>query len=242
MSAITAALIAFAIAVSSNSGVPTASEPGELAYGDRGPWVVQLNARLIEAGFNPDGGSVFGKRTRHAVYAFQKHHGLPTTGKFTPLMWDLLEARPELPWRSDADRIEVDLKRQVLYVVEANEVVVVIPISSGNGATYLTEQGSTERARTPEGVFRFQRRITGWREAFLGQMWNPYYFWRGYAIHGSLSVPNYPASHGCIRVTMWDMDLLLDYFEVGLPVYIYGKRTVAPPQEVQPKELTPRFV
>ncbi len=60
-------------------------------------------------------------------------------------------------------------------------------------------------------------------------MWNPYYFWRGFAIHGSPSVPNYPASHGCIRVTMWDMDLLVSHFEIGQRVYIYGKRKAPPP-------------
>ena len=60
-------------------------------------------------------------------------------------------------------------------------------------------------------------------------MYNPYYFFRGYAIHGSPSVPNYPASHGCIRVTMWDMDNLLDYLEVGQAVYIYGQSTPPPP-------------
>jgi lipoprotein-anchoring transpeptidase ErfK/SrfK len=78
------------------------------------------------------------------------------------------------------------------------------------------------------------------REAFLGQMYNPYYFHGGYAIHGSPSVPNYPASHGCIRVTMWDMDLLLEHFEVGMAVYIYGKRKAAP--EPGPPAPPPRFV
>ena len=71
------------------------------------------------------------------------------------------------------------------------------------------------------------------REAFLGQMYNPFYFLGGYAIHGSPSVPNYPASHGCIRVTMWDMDILIDRFEIGMPVYIYGLRTDPPPPGIR---------
>ena len=34
-------------------------------------------------------------------------------------------------------------------------------------------------------------------------MYNPLYIVGGIAIHGSLDVPAYPASHGCIRVPMF---------------------------------------
>lgn len=231
MSALLSVLVAFAVAVSSQSGVPDRRVPAEMSYGDRGPWARELNDALEEAGFHPNSGQVFGVRTRHAVYAFQKHYGLPTTGKFTPFMWDLLDEPIRLPEQREADRVEVDLGKQVLYVVENQQVVLVIPISSGNGSHYLSESGGVAVASTPEGTFRFTRHIVGMREAFLGLMYNPYYFWGGYAIHGSPSVPNYPASHGCIRVTMWDMDLLLHHFKVGMRVYVYGKKTPPPTPE-----------
>ncbi len=145
-------------------------------------------------------------------------------------MWSLLDRPVELPFRPEADRIEVDLAKQVLYVVERRQVIHVMPISSGNGKPYFGEDGHRDIANTPEGKFRFQRRVRGLRESFLGQLWNPYYFYGGYAIHGSPDVPNYPASHGCIRVTMWDMDVLMDHhFKLGQTVYIYGKRTPQPP-------------
>ena len=241
MTGIVGALLAFAVGTS--SGLVVAEYPvstGEISYRDRGTAVARLNIGLENAGFNPDTGERFGKKTLHAVYAFQKHHGLPRTGVFTPFMWDLLAAPIELPWRPEADRIEIDLAKQVLYVVADREVVRVVPISSGNGKRYFGENGHEDIARTPEGEFRIQRNITGWRESFLGQMWNPYYFYRGFAIHGSLDVPNYPASHGCIRVTMWDMDLLVDSFELGQTVYIYGKRTLPPPAGLN--HTPPRFV
>jgi hypothetical protein len=241
VSGVVALVISLAVAVGSASGVPERTFSSELSYRDRGAQVAELNESLAAAGFHPDTGRVFGRKTRHAVYAFQKHHGLATTGKFTPFMWSLLEVQAELPLRADGGRVEVDLERQVLYVVEDHEVVLIIPISSGNEGTYRTESGNVARARTPEGAFRFQRRISGMREAFLGQMYNPYYFLGGYAIHGSPSVPNYPASHGCIRVTMWDMDLLLDHFQVGMRVYVYGKRTAPPPPEPKAPERR-RFV
>ena len=85
------AFVAFAVAVGSGSAVSEAPiTPWDLRIGDRGAAVADLNAALIRAGFTADTGDRFGRRTRHAVYAFQKHHGLATNGSFSPLMWDLL--------------------------------------------------------------------------------------------------------------------------------------------------------
>ena len=140
-------------------------------------------------------------------------------------MWDLLAEPIELPRQRQADRVEVDLGRQVLYVVEDHEVVYVAPVSSGNGELYTTSRGTRAYAVTPEGEFTIERNIDGIRRSFLGTLYDPYYFLGGFAVHGSGSVPNYPASHGCVRVTMWDSKKLKDYFFIGQAVYIYGDRT-----------------
>ncbi|HSF84246.1 MAG TPA: L,D-transpeptidase family protein [Acidimicrobiia bacterium] len=205
--------------------------PAELALNASGSWVQRLNSRLADAGFHPDGGNEFGYLTRHAVFAFQKHHQLETTGVFTAEMWELLDVPAQITWRRDADRVEVDLGKQVLYLVEDNEVRFVLPISSGNGGTFVNYTGREVPARTPEGRFTFQRSISGMRISYLGALYNPFYFYGGYAIHGSPSVPNYPASHGCVRVTNWDMDLLKQHLEIGQPIYVYGLRTEEPPRE-----------
>jgi lipoprotein-anchoring transpeptidase ErfK/SrfK len=42
------------------------------------------------------------------------------------------------------------------------------------------------------------------------------------AIHGWADVPPYPASHGCVRVPIWDADWLYDRSPVGERVYVYG--------------------
>jgi lipoprotein-anchoring transpeptidase ErfK/SrfK len=52
-------------------------------------------------------------------------------------------------------------------------------------------------------------------------MYSPWYFYGGYAIHGSSSVPPYPASHGCVRVTTWDADFLSHHLEIGIPVHVW---------------------
>ncbi len=197
----------------------------DVAYGDQGALVAELNRRLNAAGFNAGEADSFDRETRHAVYAFQKHHQLEADGVFGATMWDLLAEPIELPRQRQADRVEVDLGRQVLYVVEDHEVVYVAPVSSGNGELYTTSRGTRAYAVTPEGEFTIERNIDGIRRSFLGTLYDPYYFLGGFAVHGSGSVPNYPASHGCVRVTMWDSKKLKDYFFIGQAVYIYGDRT-----------------
>ncbi len=202
-----------------------AARPPDFSYGDQAPLVAELNRRLNAAGFNADEADMFGRETRHAVYAFQKHHELPVDGVFTTDMWDLLSEPIQLPRQRHADRVEVNLGKQVLYVLENQEVVYAAPISSGNGELYKTSRGTRAYAVTPEGEYSFERNIDGARRSFLGTLYNPYYFLGGFAVHGSGSVPNYPDSHGCVRVTMWDSEKLKDYFFLGQPVYIYGDRT-----------------
>ncbi|NBT26542.1 MAG: murein L,D-transpeptidase, partial [Actinobacteria bacterium] len=64
---------------------------------------------------------------------------------------------------------------------------------------------------TPEGTFAIDReRPDGWWNGDLGKIYRPKYFNGGVAIHGSTSVPAYPASHGCVRVSVAAMDMIWD--------------------------------
>jgi lipoprotein-anchoring transpeptidase ErfK/SrfK len=56
----------------------------------------------------------------------------------------------------------------------------------------------------------------------LGFLYSPFYFYGGYALHGSNSVPAFPASHGCVRVEIEDMDFLKTRIQLGMPIYLYG--------------------
>lgn len=200
--------------------------PASLQRGDAGPWVMRLQGRLVAAGFRPgsvDG--VFGKATLGAVYAFQKVNDLERDGSFDHDDWSALDsvAPPALPEVADQpNRVEVDLDAQVLYLVLDQQVAAVVPISSGNGELYRGRGGSFVRARTPEGSYSFYRHIDGWRISYLGGLYRPFYFRGGYAIHGSGSVPPHPASHGCVRVELHDMDYLTTQLQIGMPVHVYG--------------------
>ena len=64
--------------------------------------------------------------------------------------------------------------------------------------------------------------IDGVRVSHLGVLYRPAYFFEGWAIHGEGLVPNHPASHGCVRITVPAMDRLYDLLTVGTPVHIYS--------------------
>ena len=47
------------------------------------------------------------------------------------------------------------------------------------------------------------------------------YFIGGYAIHGYVSVPTFPASHGCVRVPIPNARSIYDWLRIGDRVDVY---------------------
>jgi lipoprotein-anchoring transpeptidase ErfK/SrfK len=79
-----------------------------------------------------------------------------------------------------------------------------------------------EDANTPSGDFSFYEFRAGWDKSPLGQLYNPYYFNKGIAVHGYDSVPTTPASHGCVRIPMHISEYFHDLVHRGDPVHVYG--------------------
>lgn len=218
--------------VAGNYGIPcaacTAVRPA-LSSGDEGAWVTELRGRLAALGYRSGQGTDYDSALRSAVITFEKYHGLERNGIFEADHWALLDTTVSVPFRADEpNRVEVDLGRQILILVIDDLPAGIIPISSANGDTYTSWNGNTVTARTPEGDFSFFREEDGWYRSYLGALYEPFFFRGGYAIHGSNSVPAYPASHGCIRTQIADQDWLTPQLELGMPVFVYGQRTPAP--------------
>jgi hypothetical protein len=76
-------------------------------------------------------------------------------------------------------------------------------------------------------VFQAYKMIEGRRQSALGGMYDPIYINQGIAIHGALTVPDHPASHGCIRVSQYLGEKLQDIIDIGDQVLIYDGQ-VAP--------------
>lgn len=165
----------------------------------------------------------FDSDSRHALIAFQKVEGRSRTGKLTHEELNALRTavRPQ-PRHRRYPHVEIDLARQVLFLVdETGEVARILPVSTGNGELYM-DQGKIHRARTPTGTFKVLRKIKGWRLSSLGLMYYPNYIFNGIAIHGSFSIPTRPASHGCIRVPMYAAKELSSLLPIGIEVIIYN--------------------
>jgi lipoprotein-anchoring transpeptidase ErfK/SrfK len=201
----------------------TAREP-VLRLGSHGSAVVTLQQRLVALRYfdvsTADG--VFGQNTYHAVIAFQKVQGLTRDGVVGPVTWAKL-AKPYVPaprYRLAAASLEVNLAKQVVYYVRNGSIQRIVDASTGSGAWYYS-QGRWARAITPTGRFHVYWRYNGWQAGPLGSLYRPNYFYGGYAVHGMTSVPAYPASHGCVRVTVPTMDRMWSSLRVGMPVAIY---------------------
>jgi len=180
------------------SRAETSSEPStpdqqmlkvEQLLSDLGYWIVKVDG-------------VVDSSTRQAITAFQKVEGLNRTGVMTPGLLESLEyaTRPAARYKTGTRHVEIDIRRQVLFLVGENNVVQrILPVSTGTEKPYI-EQGKRQIAHTPRGSFKIQRQIKGIRRAPLGTLYYPNYFSDGVAIHGSDSVPPFPASHGCVRI------------------------------------------
>jgi lipoprotein-anchoring transpeptidase ErfK/SrfK len=168
---------------------------------------------------------------RQALIAFQKVSGAKPTGVLTRAEYNALtRAVPPLPREPQTGRhIEVDIARQVLFLVDADgKVANILPISSGSGKNFHENGYPETHAVTPCGHLEIFSRAAGWKKSPLGEMYNPLYIVGGIAIHGSEDMRTYPASHGCIRIPMFASRLLPKMVEKGMPVFVYGCKEEAP--------------
>lgn len=180
-----------------------------LRRGDEGPRVLALQQGLAALGYwlgTADGR--YGELTLQAVQALQKAAGLTRDGRAGPRTLAALR-RGVLPRAESREGavVEIDLARQLLLVVRDGRVRLVLSTSTGSGRTYWY-RGTLRRAVTPVGRYSVYALVDGLRVSPLGLLWRPAYFHGGIAVHGSPSVPPWPASHGCVRVSYPAMDML----------------------------------
>lgn len=183
----------------------------------------EAQARLVELGYGKGG---------NALIAFQKYQGRDVTGRLTRDELDAIQSA-SAPQAKDLGykHVEVDLDRQVLLLTDDEGVVrKALPVSTGSEKTYK-EKGMSGLAYTPRGRFRIYAKISGWRKSPLGLLYYPNYFSDGLAIHGNSSVPNTPASHGCIRIPNSAAVEMFKSMPIGTIVLIYDNRAFVSAKE-----------
>lgn len=161
--------------------------------------------------------------TRAAVTAFQKWEGRPVNGRLTPAELDAIRTG-DLPTAREPGypHVEVDVDRQVLLMVDEEDRVTVLPVSTGSGKPFIDE-GQTSIAYTPRGRFIVYDKTPGWEKDTGRSMYFSNYISGGVAIHGSPSVPFHPASHGCIRIPMFAAREMSKLLTRGTIVLVYDR-------------------
>ena len=189
--------------------------------------------RLIELGFwldAPDGD--YNLTTSQAVMAFQKFYGLATDGVLGDETAAALSAVVERPHgRADAGTlVEIDKGLQLVMFVIDGKTEWILNTSTGSEIPYEEpDQNTPGEILKGDSVTRnglhhvYRQREEGWWEGDLGEIYRPKYFTGGIAVHGSNHVPDYPASHGCVRVSVSAMDWI---WEIGImpleiPVWVH---------------------
>jgi peptidoglycan hydrolase-like protein with peptidoglycan-binding domain len=209
-------------------------DPPLVAVGSNGGGETsRVQMRLFELGFwlqAADG--EYGLTTKQAVMAFQKYMGFESSGKVDQRTADALTSMTLRPYAraNSGTLVEIDKSKQLLFFVVEGRTEWVLNTSTGNGETYTEEDKNTPGelitgvSLTPSGLHKVNReRPEGWWEGDLGEIYRPKYFVGGVAVHGSNSIPNYPASHGCVRVSVPAMDWIWDsgILPMATPVWVH---------------------
>jgi peptidoglycan hydrolase-like protein with peptidoglycan-binding domain len=231
---------------------------GVMGPGAEGDVVKAYQQRLIDLKFDP--GPVDGKyggAMSYAVQAVQKILGSERNGNIGPaeaLAIANFQYPAPLQPDGEGDRTEIDISKQVLTLYEGGQVKLITTTSSGSGERYCYNTPRVnptrricEYANTPSGRFTYKEYRDGWDKSPLGQLYNPFYFNGGIAVHGYESVPNYPASHGCTRIPMHIAEYFHTLVHVGDPVYVFGgtpakiisSTPIAPPPPPPPPTTAP---
>ena len=210
-------------------------DPPLAAIGTRsGSEAARVQSRLLELGFwvqSVDG--EYGLTTRQAVMAFQKYMGFDNpNGKVddqSAAALTNMDLRP-VARANSGTLVEVDKAKQLLFFVIDGRTEYILNVSTGNGEAYeepdQNSPGEIQRgvSLTPSGLHEVNReRPEGWWDGDLGSIYRPKYFVGGVAVHGSSSIPNYPASHGCVRVSVPAMDWVWesDLMPLDTPVWVH---------------------
>lgn len=173
--------------------------------------VAGFKKSLRRMGYVPGGGKCFNGKTGRAVLAYRKVNNMGRNRRAGKgLVKRAFNGKGGYRVRRPGagDHVEVPLGKQVLVFAKGDKPYAIYPISSGAPST-----------PTVRGHFKFGTYTQpGYNN--LG-MYYSYYFYGGYAVHGYRSVPNYPASHGCIRTFIADQPEIFNRIYPGLDIFVF---------------------
>ncbi|HEY5430200.1 MAG TPA: L,D-transpeptidase [Solirubrobacteraceae bacterium] len=180
-------------------------------FGARGPFVTLVQERLAALHVYVPQTGVYDTQTGLALDAYHRvlGWGEGNQGIDAKTVADLLngDGTFHVRYPGQGNHAEGDLSRQVLALMNGSKVYRIYPISSGKPST-----------PTVLGSFRVYERVPGY---LPDGMYFSSFFYSGYAIHGYDPAPDYPASHGCMRLPIIDAISVFDWITYGDWVDVY---------------------
>jgi len=220
-------------------------EMTRLTEGDEGRAVSQLQGLLyLKRFYRGEIDGVFDREVAVSVATFHKATGParsdatdrwgavgnwkanPPSEVFSIDDWEQLRDFRLIPPKArlgQPNRVEIDIGHQLLYLILDGKVNAIIHVSTGYNPYH------TPRTKHFANGSRFyhKHRYNGWSPK--PGAWSIYKFWaylgrdNNYGVHGYRQVPYYPASHGCIRVHVWEADYLHELFFINMPIHVWDE-------------------
>ncbi len=165
---------------------------------------------LAKMGYASGGGSCFNGRTGREVLAYRKVNGMDRSERAGEgLVKDVFGDRGgyHVRYPKAGEHAEVSLSKQVLVLTKGDKPFAIYPVSTGKPST-----------PTITGHYTFYRREPGYNAE---GMYYSFYWHNGYAVHGYAEVPNYAASHGCVRTFIADQPRIYEQLHYGESIFVF---------------------
>jgi hypothetical protein len=179
-------------------------------FGSTGKFVALIQQRLAALHIYLPQSGVYDEQTGLAIDAYHRLLGWGVSqtldGKTVSYLLDGFGAF-KVRDPGDGTHVEGNLSDQLLALIHGSEVDAIYPISSGKPST-----------PTVLGHFRVYTRDPGY---LPDGMYYSDFFYSGYAIHGYDPAPDYPASHGCMRLPIIDAISVFNWLTYGDVVDVY---------------------
>jgi hypothetical protein len=181
-----------------------------VGFGSTGRFVQLVQQRLAALHFYIPQSGVYDSGTGWAIDAYHRLLGWGTSQNLDAktVTW-LLNGwgQFKVKFPNQGKHEEGDLSHQLLALINGSQVHAIYPISSGKPST-----------PTILGTFHVYSKVPGY---LPDGMYYSNFFIRGYAMHGYNPAPDYPASHGCMRLPIQDAISVYDWVSIGDTVDTY---------------------
>ncbi|HET9676574.1 MAG TPA: L,D-transpeptidase [Solirubrobacterales bacterium] len=165
---------------------------------------------LAKMGYVSGGGKCFNGRLGREVLAYRKVNDMNRSQKAgAGLVKSVFGGKGayHVRYPKAGEHAEVPLSKQVLVLIKNGKPFAIYPVSTGKPST-----------PTITGHYTFYRQEPGYNSE---GMYYSFYWHNGYAVHGYAEVPNYAASHGCVRTFIADQPRIYEQLHYGESIFVF---------------------